>query len=122
MDYLPQPHTISAVKPSVIVPLRCDPNVYDNGPLETYPTRRGFQLNFWDDDMKYANILSLPDGSRPSVEQSTALLQEWLFFGILSATHSVYGTAFDGDDYVKDCNGIAVLSLEKVPRDLIEWY
>ena len=122
MDHLPQPHCISPLAPSVTVPLRCDPNGYDNGPLESYPVRKGFQLNYWDDDKKYANILSLPDGSRPSVEKSTILLQKWLFFGFLSVTHSIYGTPFNGYDYVKTTGGVAVLSLEKVPRVLNAWY
>ncbi len=122
MYHLPSPHKSSADRPSLTIPLRCDPNGYDNGPLETYPERKGFQLNYCDDDMKYANVLSLPDGSRPSVEQSTTLLQEWLFFGFLSVTHSVYGTAFDGHNYVKSCDGISVLTLERLPQDLIAWY
>ena len=122
MDHLPRPHSTSTGRPSLHVPLRCDPNGYDNGPLETYPERKGYQLNYWDDDMKYANVLSMPDGSRPSVEQSTTLLQEWLFFGFLSAIHSVYGTPFDGHDYVKTCDDVSVLTLEKLPQDLIAWY
>ncbi|KAJ9606876.1 hypothetical protein H2200_008886 [Cladophialophora chaetospira] len=122
MDHLPAPHCVNKLAPSLLVPLRCDPNGYDNGPLETYPIRKGFQLNYWDDDMKYASILSLPDGSRPSVEQSTILLQEWLFFGLLSVAHSIYGTTFKGHDYVTTHDGISILSLEKVPRDLNAWY
>src|ERR1700761_8966596 len=122
MDHLPKPHVVSTHAPNPVILLRCDPNGYDGGPLETYPERRGFRLNYWDDDMKYANVLSLPDGSRPNVEQSTMVLQEWLFFGLLSVTHSVYGTPFDGYDYVRTSGGVDVLTLEKLPRDLNAWY
>ncbi|KIW64008.1 hypothetical protein PV04_08968 [Phialophora macrospora] len=122
MDYFPEPYKQGTGVHRPEFPLRCDPNSYDDGPLETYPERRGFRLNYWDDDMKFANTLSLPDGSRPSIEQSTKLLQEWLFFGFLSATHSIYGSEFNGCDYVRVMSGTSVLSLEKLPQHFNTWF
>jgi hypothetical protein len=122
MDHFPKPYKSGTGAHGPVFPLRCDPNGYDDGPLETYPERRGFPLNYWDDDMKFANILSLPDGSRPSIEQSTKLLQEWLFFGFLSAAHSIYGSEFDGCDYVKVLGDTSVLSLEKLPHHFNTWF
>ena len=122
MDHIPEPlGTVGTLTPKLEFPCLCDPNGYDNGPLETYPERRGFRLNYWD-ELKFANILTLPDGSRPNVEQSTALLQEWLFFGLLQVIHSIYGTDFDGNDFVKSSGGSSVLSLEKLPQRVDIWF
>lgn len=90
MDHLPKPLVLPDNSTSDLVfPCRCDPAFCDDGPLETYPERRGFHLNYWDDDMKFANNLTLPDGSRPDAAQSTTLLQEWLFFGLLCVIHKL---------------------------------
>lgn len=121
MDHLPLAHNPSPDLPTLTFPLRCDPNSYDGGPLESFPERRGFRLNYWG-ELNFANILSLSDGSRPDIEQSTKLLQEWLFFGLLAAAHSIYGTKFDGYEYVAVKDNVKVLSLEKFPQDAKIWF
>ena len=121
MDHLPKPSDDNALRPRLEFSLRCDPNGYDGGPLESYPERKGFRLNYWH-ELKYANVLSLPDGSRPNVEQSEKLLQVWLFFGFLSVTHSIYGTSFNGNDYVKTKGGNGFLTLEKFMQHSEIWY
>ena len=121
MDHLPKPQQRGRYVQKLTFPLRCDPNGYDNAPLETYPERRGFRLNYWS-DLEFANILTLLDGSRPSVEQSTVLLQERLYFGLLSVINSIYGTEFNGHDYVMVSEGTTVLSLEKLPQHANIWF
>lgn len=122
MDHLPEP--LQPLNPELVFPCRCDPNASDDGPLESYPERRGYHLNYWG-ELKFANLLTLVDGSKPSVEQATTLLQEWLFFGLLRATHAIYGENFDGNDYVKKpvdhCDGSMALSLERLPQHANTW-
>lgn len=122
MDHLPKPlGNRGAPLSDLVFPCLCDPDGFDNGPLETYPERKGFRLNYWD-ELKFANTLTLPDGSRPSIEQSTILLQEWLFFGLLRVIHSIYGSVFEGNDYVKDSGGKRVLTLEKLSQHAGTWF
>ena len=90
-------------------------------PLEKYPERKGFRLNYWV-DLKLANTLTLANGSRPGVEQSTTLLQEWLFFGLLRAMHMIYGIEFNDYDNVEVKNGDRVLTLESFPQHVQPWY
>lgn len=121
MDHLPEPLRTLDDTSKLVFPCRCDPSVSHDGPLETYPERRGFRLNYWG-ELNFANVLTLVDGSRPSIEQSTILLQEWLFFGLLRVIHSIYGTDFDGNDYVKNFGGLSVLTLEKLPQHVNTWF
>ncbi|KIV82623.1 hypothetical protein PV11_04721 [Exophiala sideris] len=122
MEHLPQPFPLRKSATSKLVfPCRCDPNLLDDGPLETYPERKGFRLNYWG-DLNYANTLTLADGSKPDVEQSTTLLQEWLFFGMLRAIHKIYGTEFNGYDYVEIVDNDNVLTLKRFPEHVQTWY
>ncbi|EXJ94977.1 hypothetical protein A1O1_00095 [Capronia coronata CBS 617.96] len=118
MDHLPKP--LQHLNPELVFPCRCDPNAVDDGPLETYPERRGYRLNLFA-DLNFANILALHDGSRPGVEQATTLLQEWLFFGLLQAAHFIYGEDFDGNDYVQGSGESMVLTLERLPQHADRW-
>ena len=120
MDHLPKPYKTNPWAPKLIVSLRCDPDGCDNGPLETYPGRRVFRLNYWG-ELKFANILTLPDGSRPSIEQSTKFLQESLFFGLHPATHSLYGTTFNGNDYISTSSTTTVLTLAQLSKASDIW-
>ncbi|KAI1609032.1 hypothetical protein EDD37DRAFT_612334 [Exophiala viscosa] len=123
MEHLPRPLLLfDKSTPDLVFPCRCDPDLCDDGPLETYPERRGFSLNYWDDIMKFANILKLADGSKPDVEQSTTLMQEWLFFGLLRAMHRSYGTEFKGSDYIAVVHGNRVLTLKRLPEHVQTWY
>jgi hypothetical protein len=121
MDHLPVPHRRNASTQDLVVTLRCDPATYDEGPLETHPTRRSFHLNYWADDY-LANKLTLLDGSKPSVEQTTTLLHEWIFFGLLVITHAIYGTTFNPYDYVKTIDGVRMLTLRTLPHHATVWY
>ncbi|KAL9615735.1 MAG: hypothetical protein Q9160_009301 [Pyrenula sp. 1 TL-2023] len=118
MDFLPEPLRPSSS--NLVFPCRCDPNGFDNGPLETFPERRGFRLNYWD-ERRFANVLTLADGSRPSVEQSTKLAQEWLFFGLLQVIHAIYGASFDGNDFVETFDGAKILTIKRLPQSVKTW-
>ena len=122
MDHLPEPHRpLGGTTSKLLVPCRCSPNDVDKGWLGTYPVRKGYHANYWGDDL-FTNIIRLPNGSRPSVEQSTILLQQWLFFGLLNAYHSVYGTEFDGNKYIHSVDEAVYLTLQQLPRDADTWF
>ena len=122
MDHLPEPHRpLGGTK--LLVPCRCSPNDVDKGWLGTYPLRKGYHAHYWEDN-RFTNIIRLPtpNWSRPSVEQSTILLQQWLFFGLLNAYHCVYGTEFDGNKYIHSVNGAGYLTLQQLPQDADIWF
>jgi hypothetical protein len=121
MDHLPKSlRPLDGPASKLLFPCRCNPNDVDKGPLETYPERKGYHLNYWG-DLNFANTLTLSDGSRPSVEQSTVLLQQWLFFGLQNAIHSIYGTEFDGNDYIHSVDEAVHLTLQQLPQDVDTW-
>lgn len=122
MDHLPEPQRpLGGTTSKLVFPCQCNPDDVDKGPLEAYPERKGYHLNYWG-DLNFANTITLSNGSKPSVEQSTILLQQWLFFGLLNAYHSIYGTEFDGNNYVYSDDGVVCLTLQQLPQDADTWF
>jgi hypothetical protein len=49
-------------------------------------------------------------------------LQEWLFSCFLKVIHSIYGVNFNGNEFFKSSGGSSVLTLEKLPQRINDWF
>jgi hypothetical protein len=70
----------------------------------------------------YSMRLVRMDGSETSVEESTAFVQAWLYFGLLHDTFRLVGIETSIDDFIQeDCLG-SFVSSTKLPAYLNEWH
>jgi hypothetical protein len=91
---------------------------YDNEGFASFSARKGWKLVGED---AYSICLVRSDGSETSVEEVTAFIQAWLYFGLLSETFRIVGIEMSMDDFVeKDHLGFYVSSA-RLPTYLDKW-
>lgn len=105
MDHLPLPS--GATYPLFEIP--CETSVpHEGGFSLDFPTRAGWDI---------ARLLRGDFSERPPQETS-AMLQNWLFFGLLN---DFFGGDFKPDDFVRWSNGRKFVTTEKLVPRLKEW-
>lgn len=104
MDYLSHPSTQHY---PVQVPLLFGTPAYDNLGFEDFPRRCG-----WDIAKLIKGDL---DGKDPS--KSAALLQQWLYFGVIAITFAVAGLPFIRSEFIMVEDGrLVTVYLKQLPR------
>ena len=92
MEHLQIPRT--PTHEPLLVPYFCKEE-YDGGPFHTYPERKEWSkdelanVRTWDREVpfvfKYVNDVRYNERPKHSLEATEAFLQNWLYFGLLSA-------------------------------------
>jgi hypothetical protein len=104
MDYLPHPRTQHY---PVQVPLLFGTPAYDNLSFEDFPRRCG-----WDIAKLVKGDL---DGKHPS--KSAALLQQWLYFGVIATTFALAELPFTRSEFMMVEDGrLITVYLNQLPR------
>ena len=111
MEHLPLPHN------SPFSPIRvryiASP-LFDGGSWQDFPQRHGWQVI-----PRQGNTLFLLHGQTRSIEETAALLQSWLFFGLLQ---TILGDLYDANDFVCEREeGVKFISTGILESLLRQW-
>jgi hypothetical protein len=104
MDHLPLPS--GATYPRFEIP--CEKPTYYGSPFLDFPTRVGWDLT----------RLLRGDFSERSLKETTAMLQNWIFFGLLS---EFSGGDLRPDDFIRWSDDQKLITTEKLVPRLTEW-
>ena len=96
MDHLP--HIENLAYPVQSIPLLGRPEDYDGNGLQGFPERIGWKI-----DRERGPLLNDPPNS--PIKSSGALLQTWLYFGVLHDVLLIGGLHFNMQDFVHSVNG-----------------
>lgn len=110
MQHLPLPS--NPVMPSIKVPYLCQED-YDGGPLDEYPKRHGWTLNF-----RSGNLQILRFESEPPNSEIAAFLQTWLYFGLL---HETVGPRYREVSFSRMENGVKYLTTANLEHVVEAW-
>lgn len=95
---------------TVEVPYVCS-KPYDGGNFSTYAERQGWILK------------NLHDGNLEdrSVESAAALLQEWMYFGVLHEVFAYVDVSYHPDDFVTRTETKHLITTKKLPELIMRW-
>ena len=92
MDHLPEIQASAHTPPSI--PCLCNPHSYDRLGITDFPSRAGWEINRTQGPI-------LVDKIRGEIGSSGALVQVWLYFGMLYDVSQIGGIVFDLQDFVR---------------------